>query len=173
MININNPAESIKKICNDSDFKKVSVVGHSIGGFFAIKFAASFPESVDRLFLIDSEGVYEKEKIESLFINFARTHLKHGKAKALNNIKSVYNLLKNPLFMIRLVRLAHLGDLTGDLFKISAKTTIIWGREDRLTPVWQGEIMNKFLRNSKLIVLAGMDHDWILHKPQLFWENYK
>ncbi|MEK7580661.1 MAG: hypothetical protein AAB512_00100 [Patescibacteria group bacterium] len=75
--------------------------------------------------------------------------------------------------MIRLVRLAHLGDLTGDLFKISAKTTIIWGREDRLTPVWQGEIMNKFLRNSKLIVLAGMDHDWILHKPQLFWENYK
>ena len=49
-------------------------------------------------------------------------------------------------------------DRTGDLARISARTLILWGREDRLIPVEHADRFAKAIPGAKLIVYDGVGH---------------
>jgi pimeloyl-ACP methyl ester carboxylesterase len=56
-------------------------------------------------------------------------------------------------------------DFTNDLSKIKTPTLIVWGAKDTQTPLWQGELMNMKIKDSKLAVIDNGDHysflrDW-------------
>jgi pimeloyl-ACP methyl ester carboxylesterase len=48
---------------------------------------------------------------------------------------------------------------------IKIPVLLIWGKNDQLTPIWQAEIMNKKITNSKLIIVSNGNHNLALLQP--------
>ena len=55
-------------------------------------------------------------------------------------------------------------DLRGVLPRIKASTLLIWGTEDRDTPLWMGEVMAKEIPDAALVRLEGCGHFAYLEK---------
>ena len=53
-INISNFMKDLEAVQNAFGFKKVTIIGHSWGGFLAMKFAITHPERVEKLILVTS-----------------------------------------------------------------------------------------------------------------------
>ncbi|MDO8503947.1 MAG: alpha/beta hydrolase [bacterium] len=162
---------AVLKFLEDNALKEVNLVGHSLGGALAIEFAYHHPEKVKRLYLLDSEGVYGHETIREV-IRILMTHAAPGQKKmGKENIKAFYRALRKPFWYAKLAHFAHHAHLYEEASALRVPTVIIWGEKDDLTPLWQGQKLNEWIPGSRLVVLKDMDHDWIIHSPELFWEN--
>ena len=145
---------------------KVTLIGHSNGGRISIAFTAKNPNKVSKLILIDSAGIYHKEFYlqlkRFLFKGAAKIGKRLGKSDALRNI--LYKLAgesdyknANGLQRQTMVNLISV-DLTEELKKIKVPTLIIWGKEDTITPLSDGELMHKLIEGSKLEVIKDARH---------------
>lgn len=146
--------------------KKVILLGHSNGGRIAIAFAAKYPNNVSKLILIDSAGIFHNElpiRIKrGLFKGFAFIGKKITNNERFRNI--LYKLTRERDYqkadkiqrqiMVNLIS----SDLTSALKKINIPTLIIWGKDDKTTPLSDGKLMNKLIKNSKLEVIKNSKH---------------
>jgi pimeloyl-ACP methyl ester carboxylesterase len=62
-------------------------------------------------------------------------------------------------------------DLSGYLPKINQPTLIIWGENDKTTPLGDAKIMKEKIKNSKLVVLENAGHSCFLNKPKEFYDE--
>lgn len=150
----------------DREKDKVILVGHSNGGRIAIAFTNLFPEKVEKLILIDSAGIYHKElplRIKrAVFKAIAKIGKKLTSSKTIKNLfykltqESDYKDLNDNAkqTMINLIS----TDLKPILPQIKTPTLIIWGREDKVTPLSDGIIMNRLIKNSKLGIINNVRH---------------
>ncbi len=59
-------------------------------------------------------------------------------------------------------------DLTPCLEKIIAPTLIIWGNEDRITPLSDGKLMHNRIKDSKFKIIDGAGHSpYFTHPDQV------
>lgn len=161
--------------------KGVILLGHSNGGRIAAYFSSQHPERVKKLILIDSAGIYHKELLLQLkrffFKSIATIGRKLTKSPAFE--KFLYFLARGKDYfnakptmrktMINLIK----HDLTPFLSKISAPTLIIWGREDKITPLNDGLLIHKLIKNSKLKVINGARHSPFYTHPKEVAETVK
>lgn len=143
--------------------KKIILLGHSNGGRIALSFAAKYPQNLTALILIDSAGIYHHElplKIKRfLFQSLAKLGKKITSQEKLRNI--LYKLSResdyknaSPLQRQIMVNLIY-QDLTPILKKITTPTLIIWGQDDKITPLSDGKLMHKLIKNSQLKIVKG------------------
>jgi len=59
-------------------------------------------------------------------------------------------------------------NLTRLLTLIKKPTLIIWGKKDNVTPLYYGELMNKLIPKSKLIIFEKAGHFSFLDAPEEF-----
>lgn len=148
--------------------KRVVLIGHSNGGRIAIAFAAKYPERVEKLILIDSAGIYHKKLAlqikRILFKLVAKIGKKIAPSNKLKNL--LYKLAgekdyKNadPIQKQTMINLIS-TDLTPMLTKIPIPTLIIWGKDDKITPLRDGKLMHQKIKGSKLKILNAK------HSPQ-------
>ncbi len=145
---------------------KVILLGHSNGGRIAVYFAAEHPEKVQELILIDSAGIYHKE----LFLQIKR--FVFGSITSIGKKFTSSETLKNflyylagerdyqkasPNMKLSMVNLSH-HDLTPFLRKIKVPTLIIWGENDKITPVSDANLMHKLIHGSKLEIIKEARH---------------
>lgn len=162
----------LKKETETSDH--LVLIGHSNGGRIALAFSEKYPQKVDHLILIDSAGVYHDE----LPIRFKRIIFK-GMAKVGKKITKS-QILKDLLYKVAresdyknaspqmkqtLVNLLE-SDKSLKLDKIELSTTIIWGENDKTTPLSDGKMMAQKIRNSKLHIINGARHSPQYTHPQ-------
>ncbi len=57
----------IRAILDDLGLEKVVLMGHSLGAFISLTFAATFPERVDRVILVDGGGKLSEEQMAKVF----------------------------------------------------------------------------------------------------------
>ena len=150
----------LKNIVGD---EKVILIGHSNGGRIAIAFTNQYPQKVEKLILIDSAGIYHNElplKIKRIvFKTIAKIGKKITPSKILKNLlykvaqESDYKDLEENTkqTMINLIS----SDLKSILNQIKIPTLIIWGKEDKITPLSDGILMNSLIKNSKLSIVEG------------------
>lgn len=145
---------------------KVILLGHSNGGRISLAFCAKYPEKVKNLILIDSAGIYHNElqlKIKRLlFKNIAKVGKKIAPSESLRNI--LYKLAGESDYknadslqqqtMINLISV----DLTSILEKITVPTLIIWGENDKTTPLSDGKLMHKHIKDSLSEVIKNAKH---------------
>lgn len=148
---------------------RVVLIGHSNGGRIALAFAQKYPQKVSQLILINSAGIYHNElpiRIKRfVFKNLAKLGKKISTSENLRVL--LYKLAREGDYknatpvqratMLNLIR----TDLTSILNKISVPTLIIWGRQDKITPLSDGLTMHKLIKNSQLEVI-----DEARHSPQ-------
>jgi len=157
--------EWLKNI-TDKEKGKVVLIGHSNGGKIALSFTNLFPERVERLILIDSAGIYHNElplRIKRIaFKTIAKIGKKLTSSEIFKNLlyklarESDYKNLdyKTKQTMINLISV----DLRPILPQIKTPTLIIWGGEDKITPLSDGKLMHQLIENSKFQIIRGARH---------------
>lgn len=145
---------------------KIILAGHSNGGRIALAFANKYPEKLDKLILIDSAGIYHNElklRIKKIIFKLiARMGKKITSSKKLKNLLYMFARESDYKDLDENTRQTMLNLISTDLKqilpRIKTPTLIIWGKEDKITPLSDGILMNKLIKNSKLKIISGARH---------------
>jgi len=176
-------AEFIRKL----ELKNVIIVGHSFGGRVAIKLAANISPQpplnlrggegvISKLVLVDSAGFAmeaSKKIITKAAAKIAKPFFKPDFMQPLR--RKIYqkigaeDYLATPELQKTFVNVTS-EDLSDDMKKIQAPTLIIFGENDKETPVTYGELMRFLIPDTKLLILKSAGHFSFLDKPEEFVE---
>ncbi|MBP7832324.1 MAG: alpha/beta hydrolase [Candidatus Levybacteria bacterium] len=151
------------------DNKRVSILGHSNGGRIALSFALKYPERLEQIFLLDSAGIYHNDFLSRAKRGIFRTISSIGKKITSSN--TARNLLyqvaqesdyKNatPVMKETMKNLISV-DLTPKLSQVRNPVTIIWGKNDTVTPYTDAQVFKNELPQSSLFPIEGA-----MHSPQ-------
>lgn len=174
-----------------SNLQRFILAGNSLGGNIAWNYVARYPDSVDKLVLIDASGYPIAAQSTPLAFRLAQTPvLKHGlkwitpRFMAQSSVKNVYadsskvtEELVDRYFELTLREgnRQALGDRfrsqssppdTSLIRSIQQPTLILWGDQDRLTPLELAERFQQDLPNSQLVVLKNTGHVPMEENPQ-------
>jgi pyruvate dehydrogenase E2 component (dihydrolipoamide acetyltransferase) len=158
------------------DWQHVSIIGHSLGGAVALAFAATYPQRVERLVLVDSAGlgseidrtVLDLMRSEPTLENM-RTELAHFFAQP----GMVQQALVDQLYQQRMQPGAHAAlvatsdaafdngqqqfDLRNILEGLSIPVLVVWGDADAVIPVAHAQ-EGKRAAQGRIEVFAGSGH---------------
>ena len=155
--------------------EKPIVVGHSMGGMIAAEMAALAPKQIDRMALIAPAGLWiDALPIPDLFaklpfelpallfhdVDFGTRLLTQG-----TNMDDMEFL--NDFMIMNAKRLGMAGKLlfpipdrglSDRLYRVRAKTLLIWGDNDALLPKAYGEAFRQQIKGSELVVVPKAGH---------------
>jgi pimeloyl-ACP methyl ester carboxylesterase len=159
---------------------RATLIGHSMGGRLAWRFAARYPDRLDRLVLIAPDGFaspgfeYGKKPAVAAPVKlmqyvlpkpFLRMNLSPAYAdpSALTDdlVARYYDLLLAPgvrTAMIARMAQTELQDPVPMLERIETPTLIVWGEQDAMIPVANAADYVRAMPNATLVKLPGVGH---------------
>lgn len=174
--------------------ENVILIGHSMGGGFALCYAGSYPGKLEQLVLIDACGVLHRAtltkymaqlKLESdlpilqksinIVNNIWHSLLDGFEGPSLNDDldKILYSSsLRDKVLNSDPNKIAGLAlvqyDFSEILENLEIPTLIIWGEIDEITPIRTANILNRKLIKSRLFILENAAHSPQLDIPDTF-----
>ncbi len=168
------------------------LIGHSMGGTIALNFAATYPNRLSRLIVIDAAGILHRvaftthlfdelkpawwwdavpasnsEKLRSLFgidiVDLERLHMPIDTLLRSPIARRVF-LGSEPNKIAGLALVQH--NFSGLLKRISAPTLIIWGEYDAVAPLRSGRLLAARIPTARLAVINGAGHTPMREKPR-------
>ena len=156
---------------------RATYIGHSFGARIAIWLAAHAPETVQALVLVDAAGIKPpsmfRRRMRQLFYKAAKIVLRlpilgtQGpvlRERLAMRFGSADYRATTGVMRASMVRIVNL-DLTACLGAVSAPTLLLWGERDTETPIADGRKMERLIRGSRLIAVAGAGHFSYLDSP--------
>lgn len=150
--------------------KQVDLGGWSMGGWIVQIVASQHPEVVRHLMLFDSAGLYARPDWNTnLFMPKSATELDQLEALLMPQPPSIpsyvaRDILRNSSEHAWVIKRALDTMLTGNdvtdriLPGLKMPVLILWGAEDRITPLELGEKMHEMMPQSELDVFNGCGH---------------
>jgi pimeloyl-ACP methyl ester carboxylesterase len=162
--------------------ERPTLVGHSMGGMIAAEMAAVAPREVERLGLIAPAGLWlDAHPVPDLFSKLPHElpALLFHDAEFGERIMTAGANFDDPqsleAFVIRNTRqLAMAGKLLfpipdrgleDRLYRIRAKTVLIWGESDRVIPPAYGDVFRRGIARAELIRIPAAGHMVIVEQP--------
>lgn len=174
----------VDRFIEHQEYTNVNIVGNSLGGHIAQLYVLRRPEKVKSLTLTGSSGLFEnamgssfpkrgdydyiKKKTEDVFYD--------SKIATKAYVDDLYETVNNRNKAIRIITTAksairhNLGDKIHDIL---CPTLLVWGKEDKVTPLFVGEKFNELIPNSQLAVIDKCGHAPMMEKPGEFNEIYE
>ena len=121
--------------------RPVNIVAQSMGGLVALKATQGRPDNIHKLVLVAT----------SLGLP----------VKALGGCEWQPEYRQSYPNAARWIEDSH-EDISSQLGELSVPTLLIWGREDKISPVAVGDRLNQILPLSELHIINGGDHDMAL-----------
>lgn len=136
--------------------KRVNLIGHSFGGRIAIIFTAIKREYVSRLILLDSAGMKPRKSLRRILkIHSYKLRKKLG-FNVENFGSSDYRALSKEMKeTFKSVVNTYLEEYAK---QISSQTLIIYGENDKETPIYMAKKLNKLIVNSRLEIIRNSGH---------------
>ncbi len=165
------------------DLRKPIVVGHSMGGMIAAEMASIAHTEISKLCLIAPAGLWlDEHPIVDLFTKLPYELpglLFHDVEAGRKLMTAGGGDMDDPEFLKQFLvanarRLGMAGKilfpipdrgLAQRLYRITARTLIVWGREDALIPPVYGEAFRKAISKAKLVKIAKAGHAVGQEKP--------
>jgi pimeloyl-ACP methyl ester carboxylesterase len=166
-------------------FKKLSqvvLVGNSLGGHVGLVFTVAHQEFVKALVLTGSSGLYEnafggsfpkresydfiREKVEFTFYS--------PETATKELVDEVFKTVNDRARVIRILALAKSAirhNMAKELKKITIPVSLIWGKQDKVTPPDVAEEFHQLLPNSELNWVDKCGHAPMMEQPEVF-NNY-
>ncbi|PST82262.1 alpha/beta hydrolase [Pedobacter yulinensis] len=158
---------------------QVVLVGNSLGGHVGLVFTVAHQEKVKALVLTGSSGLYEnsfggsfprresydyiREKVEFTF---------HDPAIATKElVDEVFKTINDRSRVLRILTIAKSAirhNMAKELPKITIPVSLIWGRNDRVTPPDVAEEFHELLPNSELNWIDECGHAPMMEHPEQF-----
>ncbi|MBC7616555.1 MAG: alpha/beta hydrolase [Pedobacter sp.] len=165
-------------------FKKLNqvvLIGNSLGGHVGLVFTAAHQEFVKALVLTGSSGLYEnafggsfprresydyiREKVEFTFYDPATA------TKEL--VDEVFKSVNDRSRVIRILALAKSAirhNMSKELSRITIPVSLIWGKQDKITPPEVAIEFHELLPNSELNWVEQCGHAPMMERPAVFIE---
>lgn len=150
------------------------LLGHSFGGAICVKYTHFDQDKIKTLFLVGASCI-RKKSFKKLALAFVAKlfklfsflpFYKAARGKFYRFIGSDYpqgeGFLKNTY--LNIIK----EDLSKELSLIDCKTVIVWGKKDKMTPLWQGVLIHRIVKGSKMEILPGLGHSPYLDNPEVF-----
>ncbi len=142
------------------------VIGHSNGGRIALSYVQKRPGRLGQLILIDSAGIAHNETRSVIKLNILKMLSKVGKVfsyvppikKLFYKVIGAQDYLNAPPNMRQTMQNMLRADQQLDLSQIKLPVTIIWGQNDSITPLSDGQKMHGSIVGSKLQIINGARH---------------
>ncbi|MDR7002362.1 alpha/beta hydrolase [Neobacillus niacini] len=191
-----NLAQTVIKLTELFGIKKMTLLGHSMGGQIVLNILHMMPELADKAILLCSSAYLKRSGLPliltsyipyfHLFVKYwmARTGVKKNLQDSLYNHSLINEdmingylqpFLQDNIFVALTKMIRHReGDLPVEVLKqIQTPCLLIWGEHDRSMPLHVGERLNKDLANSELIVLKETGHAVPEERPEEVYHQIK
>lgn len=165
----------LDQFCKQLKIERASLVGNSMGGWIAAAYTVAFPEHVDRLVLVDAAGYAPPPNFDYRTLYGLNPSTREGMKQVAARV--FYNKLFQSDALIDAAMAARItaGDgytitsmiesitrgedfLDNRVKTIKHPTLVVWGRQDGLTPLADGERFKKEIPNSTLLVIDECGH---------------
>ncbi len=190
-----NYAAFIKQVVRKFTKGPVAMVGHSLGATLALRYASQYPEDVDRLILVDAIGILHRSVymgflaqaglswVNSSYPNrdgrydnldqWIRDSMGWLEAEPVETETLLANeqvraklLQADPAKIAALaVVLENFGETIRD---VRTPTLVVWGQNDRTSPLRVGKLLASRLANARLEVLPASGHSPMLDNAAIF-----
>lgn len=172
--------------------RPVRLVGHSLGGAIALRYAALYPQDVQALVLADVPGILHRmaysKYLTHLGINFLpnlypeqNNHLRNLAGNLLGWLENMQPapeaIVVNPKFRknflnadpTRIAGLAlALEDFSADLPRVRMPALLLWGGRDELAPLRNGRALAAMLPDARLEIFPASGHTPMDDVPESF-----
>ena len=167
---------------------KMSIVGHSLGGYIAVQLAIDHPDLVEKLVLIDTSGMLgaptpllqeylaaamnpSRQSVRKVFEQMVADPIRIpdvlvdgfiyrlGQQGAKHAFKSAFDNSVNT--RLEAEKLHHISNI---------QTLIIWGVHDRLIPLDHYKIFQKAIQGSRVEIIEDAGHAPFAEKPAIVYE---
>jgi pimeloyl-ACP methyl ester carboxylesterase len=180
--------EFIEKIGLSGDDRKITLVGHSLGGYIAVDFATRNKGLIEKLVLIDTSGFLKGPT------PLLEQYLKVAKYPSYDNVRIVFEQLVSQPWKVMPVVInnfitrisspgakypfesAYQNSTTTqiDLSRLKSiediPTLIIWGKNDNLIPIEHSNLFKQVLENATVEKIEDTGHAPFAEKPALVCE---
>ncbi|MFN2628987.1 MAG: alpha/beta fold hydrolase [Gaiellaceae bacterium] len=141
-----------------------TLVGHSLGGLFAVQLVSSRPDAVDRLVLLDPVGVPTGWGTPREAIALALS-LRTATPRFLPVLLGDA-LRWGSVSLLRGLAHAVAVDLTVELGRIAVPTLVVWGGRDALVPVRLAPAWRDAIPGARLVVIERAGHVPMFEAPE-------
>lgn len=174
--------------------RPVRLMGHSMGGGIALRYAGAHPDDVERLLLISVPGLLNPASYLDFLVRLGEARKLEGDtmpsaegtldalvgriSRRLTRHSPDVDMILNSTRLREWVlggepsRIAGLAlartDFTESLLAVSAPTSLLWGVEDRIAPLRNGRMLAARLPPGDLTVLDGLAHVPMTEAPGRF-----
>jgi pimeloyl-ACP methyl ester carboxylesterase len=149
--------------------RSAHVVGHSMGGYVALRLAAGAPKAVRRLVLVAPAGVRRGRRRDPLLAQALPL------AAALRRVGPRFlpllirdALRAGPATLWRAAWALLAADARPYLPAVDAPTLLIWGAQDALVPPAVGHLLRAEIGGARLLLLEGVGHVPMYERPPAF-----
>jgi 2-hydroxy-6-oxonona-2,4-dienedioate hydrolase len=180
--------EFIEKIGLSGDDRKITLVGHSLGGYIAVDFAIRNKGLIEKLVLLDSSGFLKGPT------PLLEQYLNAAKYPSYDSVRNVFEQMVAqpwkvlPVFInIFITRInspgakypfesAYQNSTTTqiDLSRLESiediPTLIIWGKSDNLIPIEYSEPFKQVFKNYRVEMIEDAGHAPFAEKPAIICE---
>jgi len=183
-------ADVVREVIKQLGLEKVNIAGISYGGSVSLQFAIKYPELVNKLVLFNtvshtsdwlsdigdawkgariSPETYYNVTIPAVyamrFYNDNHGWMESRKKFLVNNVFNNEKFLDS---MDRLTDSSKSHDVRNRLHEINAKTLVVSGREDFLTPFCEQQYISEKIPNATHITIENCGHGTMYEKPESF-----
>ena len=160
--------QEVKEYIYKNGLKKPSVIAHSFGGRIAIKAASEDKSAFNKIVLTGAAGLKPKFSLKKTTKKQVFSLLKRfiGKEKLINFYSAEYRNL-SPVMKESFIKIVneHLDD---KLKSIENEVLIIFGANDKETPLYMAKRLKRGIKNGKYAVIDGAGHFCFIEKPNKF-----
>ncbi|RFM32543.1 alpha/beta fold hydrolase [Chitinophaga silvisoli] len=171
--------EYVEHYMEANRLRDIILVGNSLGGHIAVLYAARHTHNVQRLILTGSSGLYENTNMGSFpkrstaaYIQARVEYTFYDPAVATAAlVAQVLSITTDPqkcLGVLRVAKSAQRHYVADLLPQITAPTLLIWGREDRITPMQVAKEFEHLIPDTQLVVIDACGHAPMMEKPYDF-----
>ncbi|MDX1959712.1 MAG: alpha/beta hydrolase [Leptospiraceae bacterium] len=183
---VTNQVKNLHKFLEAIGVKKFHLIGNSMGGGIAGIYSTEYPDSVLSLSLITAAGINSPIKSDlSVEVAKGKNPLILNSVEDFDKLMS-FTFVKPPYipypiksyFAERSLQRAEfnrkmLTDIRTEEFplekklsSIKTRTLVIWGDSDRILHVSSTEVIQKKVKNSKVVIIKDCGHAPMLEKPE-------
>ncbi|MBI3304905.1 alpha/beta hydrolase [Candidatus Parcubacteria bacterium] len=175
-LTVSDYADLVADFIQKCELKAPTVIGHSFGGRVTIALASIHPESIGKIVLVDSAGFINasaKRRIAKAAARLLRPLFRPTFMASLR--QKIYELIgaedyvATPWLRQTFTNIIN-EDLSEHLRAITAPTLLLWGKDDRETPLSFATRMRALIARSRLVVLEGAGHFSFADQPKAFVE---
>ena len=167
-------AEIVGNFLEKNKIEKPIVIGHSFGGAVAAKFSLLYPNKISKLILVSASAIRQPrrkmillKKVADFLKPLLPEKLRKFVLKLLKLDQTDYAQIESPELKETFKNVIA-EDLKHDLSLIKSPTLIIWGKNDAVTPLAEGELIAKSIPGTKLEIIKNAGHFVFLEKPEEF-----